>query len=541
MGSRYSRSAACSVSAPAQQPQPPTPGAVQDTTRERPAAPTLPPALIQAPPEGQKADPNAPKFAVSAVSFTGNSIISTAELQAAAKPLLAPQMNLADLNRVAEAITELYRNRGYRLARAVVVAQRVENGVVRIEILEGKLGKIDIHGNKRYSSDFLGLTAAGLSLAGGSGGHPLRRMELASLLMLNDLPGVTAQSVLKPGAAYGTTDLDVDVQEKAVGGNIGVNNFGPTSLGRNRFDGSLDINNPLRIGDQLSAHVIEGINGHLDYRRLAYSLAAGPYGTRLGLASSYTDYRVGGVFSALGLTGESRTNEFIASQPLIRSRLDNLLAGFNLRDTYSNQNALGVPIINNHLTDGVFSLLGSHIGLNGAVSTANLLITTNGRSNSTGTLQNAVAGKFDLDASHLYPVARNFDLFLRAQVVYSDRALPDIERFGVGGPDSVRAFSTSEARGDRGYQGTVEGRYRFTMDTVTAVATVVVDGAQVHRDDPGDALPKESLLGAGFGLTIYPPAKAVRFKLEYAHRLDHHNDSDNSNSGRLWASLIYTY
>jgi len=133
------------VSAAAFAQQPPTPGSVQDTVRDRPVAPTVAPPLIQPPAPGQQADPNAPKFAVSAISITGNSVISTEELQTAIKPVLAPQMNLADLNRVAETITEYYRNRGYRLARAVVVAQRVENGVVRIEVLEGKLGKINIH------------------------------------------------------------------------------------------------------------------------------------------------------------------------------------------------------------------------------------------------------------------------------------------------------------------------------------------------------------------------------------------------------------
>lgn len=523
------------VSAAALAQQAPTPGAVQDTVRDRPLEPTVVPPLIQPPAPGQQADPNAPKFAVSAIQITGNSVISTDQLQAAIKPMLAPQMNLADLNRVAEAITTLYRDRGYRLARAVVVAQRVENGVVRIEVLEGKLGKINIHGNTRYDSAFIESRLGGLS------GNAVTLSALErNLLLLNDLPGFTGASVLQPGAEYGTTDLDLGVAEKTVGGNIGFNNYGPTALGRNRVDAAFDLNNPLKLGDQLSARVIESEAGHLNYRRVAYSLAAGPYGTRVGLSTAYTNYSVGGAFARLHLTGTSRNEELFATHPIIRSRMTNLVLGFNLRDTYSNQDVFGAPLTQNHLTDGVVSLLGSRIGDNGAVTTATFQHTSNGRSNNTGLQQNAVRSKFDLDVSHLQPIARDLDLYLRGQVVYSDQALPDVDRFGIGGPDSVRAFSTSESRGDRGHQGTVEGRYRFSIFGTLAVATAFVDSGQVYRLGPAATVPKESLTGAGVGLNLFP-VKALRVRAEFAHRLDRHKDSDNATSGRFWLTVVYTY
>jgi len=151
-----------------------------------------------------------------------------------------------------------------------------------------------------------------------------------------------------------------------------------------------------------------------------------------------------------------------------------------------------------------------------------------------------VRAKFDLDVNHLQPIVRDFDVFLRAQVVYSDQALPDVDRFGIGGPDSVRAFSTSEARGDRGHQGTVEGRYRFNIFGTLAVATAFIDSGQIYRLGPAAVVPKESLTGAGIGLNLFP-AKALRVRAEYAQRLDHHKDSDNATSGRLWLSVIYTY
>ena len=515
--------------------QAPTPGAVQDSTRERPTLPTVPPALIEPPPAGQQADPAAPKFAVNAVQFTGNSAISSEELQAAAKPLLAPQMNLADLNRLAEAITQLYRERGYRLARAVVVAQRVENGVVRIEILEGKLGKVSFRGNQRYSSEFL---AARVAPLGGGKAVTLPALE-RSLLLLNDLPGMSAKSVLAPGAQYGETDLDVEVEEKNFGGAFGLNNFGVKTLGTWRLDGSLDINNPFKLGDQLSARVIYSEGGQLKFGRLSYTVALGSAGTRAGFSTSATDYRVGGAFTALRLTGDSRSNELTVSHPLVRSRLTNLLLGGSVRNVVSRQYALGALLIDNELTVGSVSLLGSRISMAGAVTTAGLIFTSNGKSNDTGLRQDSLRAKLDLDVSHTMPLATNIDLYLRGQVVYSDQVLPDVERFGIGGPDSVRAFATSEIRGDRGTQGTVEGRYRFSIGGVVAVASLFVDSGQVRRLGNA-AVPKESITGAGIGLNVFP-GRNVRIRAEYAHRLDHHNSSDNKNSGRYWASLIYSF
>jgi hemolysin activation/secretion protein len=94
----------------------------------------------------------ASKVLIKTVRITGNIVIGTVELEPIVQSYVGKELDLSELEKLAQTITEEYQRRGYTLARAYVPEQEVINGVVEIAVLEGRVGQIDVKGNKNYST-----------------------------------------------------------------------------------------------------------------------------------------------------------------------------------------------------------------------------------------------------------------------------------------------------------------------------------------------------------------------------------------------------
>ena len=95
------------------------------------------------------------KVLIKTVRITGNIVIGTAELEPIIQSYVGKELDLSELEKIAQTITEEYQRRGYTLARAYVPEQEINNGVVEIAVLEGRVGQIDVTGNKSYSTEFI--------------------------------------------------------------------------------------------------------------------------------------------------------------------------------------------------------------------------------------------------------------------------------------------------------------------------------------------------------------------------------------------------
>jgi len=100
---------------------------------------------------GQGITPSvARKVLVKIIRLTGNIAIGTQELEPIVQLYVGKELDLSELEKLAQIITEEYQRRGYTFARAYVPEQEVNNGVVEIAVLEGRVGQIDVTGNKNY-------------------------------------------------------------------------------------------------------------------------------------------------------------------------------------------------------------------------------------------------------------------------------------------------------------------------------------------------------------------------------------------------------
>ena len=514
-----------------------TPGAVMDTLpSSRPLLPTTPAqVLIPDQPTPNLHDRRGKRFAVHSFRFVGNTAFGSQELKRVIERYRDLELNLYQLNVAADAITEYYRDKGYTLARAVIPPQKVEDGVVTIAVIEGRLGKVIFSGNKRYSEETLRRHTPNLRE-----GELLTTDKLErSLLLLNDMPGLKVRSTLSPGAEFGSSDILVKVEEKPFNLNFVMDNTGRKETGEYRADLSVDVNNPLGYGDQLNVRGLMTDQGLLKYKKIGYSLPLNNDGLRLAASYSEVHYDVAGDFAALGMTGSATTSEVSLLYPLERSRGSNRVLNLGYRETITKSETLGFPAPTIKLPMLVFGYQSNSIGEDASITNTLLQFASNFERNSTGNQLDRQLFRVEGDINYLMPINRLWDLYLRGNAVWSHDVLPDSERMSIGGPGSVRGYRSAELRGDSGWQGTVEVRRNFGVYGRPANVNAFYDLGRAIYKFPGFSDGWENLQSVGLGFTLYPIGQSM-LKLEVATPVGHYEASDGKNT-RLWLTFGTTF
>src|SRR5690606_20807188 len=123
------------------------------------------------------------------------------------------------------------------------------------------------------------------------------------VLLLNDLPGARAGSALSAGRERGDSGLTGPLEgEPRFRGALTVDNHGNRHTGEYRLGAQLNVANPLGLGDAFSLHLLGSDEEQL-YYQARYDAPVGPWGTRVGVATSKMDYELGGDFEQLDAKG----------------------------------------------------------------------------------------------------------------------------------------------------------------------------------------------------------------------------------------------
>jgi hemolysin activation/secretion protein len=512
---------------------PPTPGSVLGSFL--PGLPALPvsPAQVVIPDqiEAPLHDRNGKRFQVHSFKFVGSTVFPDQRLKRVVQRFIDLELNLYDLGRAADAVTEFYHDRGYALARAVIPAQRVDDGVVTLVVVEGRVGGVLFTGHQRYDPTWLSAYTAPLAPDTVIDNTRMER----SLLLLNDLPGLQARATLSPGARFGTSDVLIRLEETLIGGSFTLDNSGREETGQWRADLMGELNNPFGIGDQLRLRANQTEDGLSTFASIGYSVPIGSDGWRLAANYSDVDYELAGDFAALGIKGGARTADLTLSYPLTRSRRHNETLSLTARQTRLTQEAptgkqvTDVPMLS-------LAYQGVWIGSDASVSTLMMQASSNGQRNKDGRSQDDVLLRLEVDGTYLLPLNRYWDFYARAAGAYSDDRLPDSEKYGVGGASSVRGYRSSELRGDDGWQTTLELRRRFTVWRAPLSVQLFGDIGRVTSKAPGFDNSYDGIMSWGVGLTAYPLPKTT-LKIDVAHATQGDTPSDDKRT-RTWASLI---
>jgi hemolysin activation/secretion protein len=288
-------------------------------------------------------------FTLKAVTLDGARTLPEARLAALWSQDLNRTISVTRLFEIVNAITNEYARAGYALSFALLPEQDITEGTVRIAVVEGFIDEIIIDGASASGTTALSLGGqVAAQVARLKASRPLKTAELErALLLLNDLPGVTARAVF---AASKTTPqastMTLSIARDRVSGTADVNNRMSDALGNWRAGGTLSLDGLLTdtTGVQLSAYRALD-SGSFAYGAVSLSQPVSTDGLMLGLEGSYSrDVPLEGILKSIDFEGESVSAALSLAWPLIRSRPENLTLSAGLRMSNMESQSLGTTL-----------------------------------------------------------------------------------------------------------------------------------------------------------------------------------------------------
>ena len=260
-------------------------------------------------------------FSIHTIELQGVTLLSDSEQGALTQPLLNSCMGIADINQLVKQLTNLYVEKGYITSRAYIPEQNLKSGTLVILVVEGKTTSLD-------AALESGLSARELLMAFPSlvGTHlNLRNLE-QGIDQLNRLPSNSAQLKLNPGDQPGETLVVIDnTPEKPWRVSLGKNNNGDESTGDRQWQGSLALDSPLGLADQLTIGLgKDAISDRYRQSRSANLNYSVPYGYwTFSYGFSYSDYETRNTANGFpfGLTGNTRNHSFNVNRVLQRDQM----------------------------------------------------------------------------------------------------------------------------------------------------------------------------------------------------------------------------
>jgi len=505
-------------------------------------------------------DPGAgPAFLVKRIEIVGNTIIPDEVLLPIVDIGEETEVTLGVLSLMANEITALYAAQGYLLARAYVPQQELKDGIVKIQVSEGRIGKVEVTGVKNLKEqDFQDRMQLVKEEA------ILKEQTLEkTLLELNDLLGVQVRSSLRPGEIPGTSDLVLEVTEtRPYTFSFDSDNFGSRFTGPIRFGMTGVFGNLLTLGDQFYFRWTRSNFGQ-DLFSPSYTVPLNSIGTRFKFAYTFSEHELGGSLSALAAGGRTRSWGWEVSHPLKRTRTSqmSIRAGLDIKNFENEQqgaNSSKDNLVNLSLgLGGNFSddYLGRSFydlklqwGLKESDTERDLISRAGGRGD-------VFTTNFSLSRFQSAKVLNSYFILKATGQLNSGRAL-SAGLTAIGGMGTVRGFPLSEFSGDQGYFLSVEYVVPVpwkvsllkglpTLDKILSF-NVFLDHGKVFTRDRLAGENDQAITGIGGGFKINIPKKenthpAVSFALTYGVPTMGSPDPSDRSRGTVYLSGLISY
>lgn len=147
------------------------------------------------------------RFDIDRFDIEGNTLLKPDQIEAALQPYTGKQREYGDVKHAIEALRQLYRSAGFSAAWVVAPEQDLDRGVVMLRVIEARIGKVMIEGNRFFDD-----TNIRSSLPALNEGVPPRTRDIsANVQLANENPAKQADVVLRPGEQPGVVDATVDV------------------------------------------------------------------------------------------------------------------------------------------------------------------------------------------------------------------------------------------------------------------------------------------------------------------------------------------
>jgi len=397
----------------------------------------------------------------------GGHLLPRVEVEAAVYPYLGPYRTTADVEQARGALEQAYRDKGYQTVTVQIPPQQVQGGLVVLEVMQGQVSRLRVHGSRYFSIDQIKREAPSLQ----EGQSPDFSQVTHDLLVLNELPDRRVTPTLHAGETPGTVDVDLNVKDTPpVHGSLEINNRYSADTTPLRINGSVSYDNLWQLEHSLGfsfqvspedTNQVKVFSGYYlaripDVSGLSFMLQGTKQDSNVNTLGGIGVAGNGDVVGGRAIFTLPAQKDFYHSLSLgidyKHFTQDVLIAGTD-SDTPVTYYPLSAAYSGTWLGQGYETDLNAsvNLGLRG-LSSDEAVFELN---------RHGASGDFIYfrgDVSHTRDLPGGFQVFVKAQGQAADQPLVNSEQFSGGGLGTVRGYLESEELGDNGIFGSAEMR-----------------------------------------------------------------------------------
>jgi hemolysin activation/secretion protein len=494
----------------------------------------------------------------------GNSVLTEDEIEAHVTPLVGRKVSMDELQRLRQELSMSYLKKGYVNSGVIIPDQKVVDGVITFRAIEGKLSDVDLSGNQRIYDAYI------RDRIKRSVGEPLNVFELQdSLRLLQEnrlIERINAQ--LKPGVGLGESIVKVDIKEaRPYTLHLGADNQQSPSVGSRRGVLEFEQINLTGWGDRLilgGSHSNGVDSGHISYR---FPLNANDTAITAYYSTGETIV-VEEPFIDIDIESETDRGGLSLSHPLINnldqqwdvsmgleiSRSETSLAGrpfsFSMGAKDGKSNATVINLSSEWVirsSDQVFAVRGTwRKGIDAYKATIR-----DGDEEKYDRLTGVEQpdGEFNSFISQLQ-YGRRIPFHqsqLKIKLVYQQALDPllAVEKFVVGGMNTVRGYRENQFVRDSGIAGSIEWHVPLWVDEngidrgKIKIVPFFDYGRSWDEDNMLASSHATTIRGVGFGLSWYP-SDWFKASVYYGDALDSDEVPDQADDDLQDKGIHYT-
>lgn len=408
-------------------------------------------------------------FILKEIRVEGATIFNQAQIDKSFDKHIGKTTSLEDINEDIAGLEERYRKEGYFLTKVYVPPQTIEDGVLKIAVIEGYINKVNVGGGSEAMQAKVKEVSQKLIDK-----KPIDLHSIESiLLILNAFPGYDVSSVLRQGSEPSSSELFINVRElpdsylSSISNNAGYST-GPWGI---RLNG---VNNHILGRDNQLTY---GYNGSLgdtieEYKRLMsvtakYAESLGNSGLVGSVSILKSQSNPKASLTPLNLQTDGQTIGLRLAYPLYKSQGNSLSLesglGFNRTTTTLNSAPLtfdkstvfdvNLAWINNRAFNGVNVM---NFSVSKGIPGGNSL--DGGDLNASKIGFNPQFSKFSFNLLRVQQIAPSWSASLYVNGQYTKDNLLVAETIVFGGIPLGRGYDNGAISGDTGLGSSIEIR-----------------------------------------------------------------------------------
>ncbi len=379
------------------------------------------------------------------IEVTPSQILTVYEIENIIDDYTKTNIKIEQLQEIVNKINKLYLKKGFVTARAYVPEQTIENGIIKIELVEGKVGNIEIIGNRwtrtRYIEDRLGLNKGDI--------FNIRQYEQDLMIFNRYNDNVNLTTTLSPGKEeLGTTDIEVQTHERLPFHVTALmDNAGRSTIGKYR--GGLMLQDDSLFGFRDKLTVGAYANRYSVTPFADYNFPVNRKDGRIGASFSSSNSKIGhGPYEMFNIRSRSLNYSLYYTQPIYRKPWTELSSTTSISYKKAATSFDHRDITRDNITS-------AQTGLNFRYDTAKGIWYLNQNVSYAFPIFDRDSNYLKVDGGllRLHDFGHGFIGTLRGnyQFIPNKRVVPYVDQFMAGGSATVRGYSEGLLVGRDGY------------------------------------------------------------------------------------------